>query len=86
MVENKFDRVEPKSDAVDEWITTVSKASEGLLSSKIASWQTGVNRNVEGRSAPRVLGYNGGAVRYRKIIEDVASREYEEFTFSKMSQ
>jgi hypothetical protein len=86
MMENKFDRVEPNSCAVDEWITTVSKASEGLLSSKIASWQTGVNRNVEGRSAPRVLGYNGGAVRYRKIIQDVATREYQEFVFSQVSQ
>ena len=86
MMENKFDRVEPNSSAVDEWITTVSKASEGLLSSKIASWQTGVNRNVEGRGAPRVLGYNGGAVRYRKIIQDVATREYQEFVFSQVNQ
>ena len=86
MMENEFDRVEPDPTAVDDWINTVSKASEGLLSSKIASWQTGVNRNVEGRSAPRVLGYNGGAVRYRKIIGSVATREYQEFVFSKIEK
>ena len=86
MMENEFDRVEPDSAAVDDWINTVSKASEGLLSSKIASWQTGVNRNVEGRSAPRVLGYNGGAVRYRKIIDSVATREYQEFLFSQIGK
>ena len=81
-IENGHKRVEPKSSAVDDWMDTVTKASEGLLGSKIASWQTGVNRNVEGRGAPRVLGYNGGAVKYRKIIEKVAINEYQEFNFS----
>ena len=32
------------------------------LRSKIDSWQTGVNRNVDGRIVRRVLGYNGNGV------------------------
>ena len=39
-----------------EWTETVIKAAEELLSSKVDSWQTGVNRNVEGRNVRRVLG------------------------------
>ena len=46
---------------------------EGLLFSEINSWQTGVNRNVEGRQVRRVLGYYGGAVEYRRRTGDVAA-------------
>ena len=53
----------------------------GLLFSQVNSWQTGINRNVEGRDVRRVLGYYGGAVEYRRIIEDVAAKEYREFSF-----
>jgi cation diffusion facilitator CzcD-associated flavoprotein CzcO len=74
-------RVEPREAAVDEWAVLVEKASEKLLSSKIGSWQTGVNQNVEGRNTPRILGYNGGAVRYRKTSQKVAEGGYKEFEF-----
>ena len=57
------------------------KAAEGLLSSEVNSWQTGVNRNVEGRKVRRVLGYNGGAVEYRKRTGDVAAGGYRELMF-----
>jgi hypothetical protein len=60
----------------------VIKASEPLLSSKIDSWQTGVNRNVEGRSVRRVLGYNGNGVHYRKKTDEVARDAYSELAFS----
>ena len=59
----------------------VDKVSKLLLSSKIGSWQTGVNQNVPGREKPRVLGYNGGAFRYRKYGMQVAEGGYKEFTF-----
>jgi cation diffusion facilitator CzcD-associated flavoprotein CzcO len=81
MRENGLRRVEPRPEAVDPWIEKVNQASANLLSSKIPSWQTGVNRNVEGRSEPRVLGYNGGAVRYRRMIEKQAAEGYPEFRF-----
>ena len=68
-------------EAVDPWIDKVNEASANLLMSKIPSWQTGVNRNVEGRQVPRVLGYNGGAVRYRRMIAKQVAEGYPEFLF-----
>ena len=47
----------------------MEKAASILLASQVKSWQTGVNRNVAGRDVLRVLGYNGSAVKYRKITE-----------------
>ena len=81
MKENHYKRVEPKKSAVDDWVVKVEQASAGLLSAKIASWQTGVNQNVAGRNVPRILGYNGGAVKYRELIEAVAAANYKEFSF-----
>jgi hypothetical protein len=52
-----------------------------LLSSKVDSWQTGVNRNVEGRTVRRVLGYNGHGVNFRRKTDEVAKGGYEEFVF-----
>ena len=59
----------------------VIKAAERLLSSKVDSWQTGVNRNVDGRSVRRVLGYNGNGVHYRRKTAEVAEGGYQEFAF-----
>ncbi|MBT5665707.1 MAG: NAD(P)/FAD-dependent oxidoreductase [Rhodospirillaceae bacterium] len=81
MWERNLTYVEPRSDAVDEWGAHVEKASAGLLSSKVNSWQTGVNRNVEGRNVLRVLGYYGGSIRYRRKIMEVAGGGYQEFMF-----
>ena len=52
-----------------------------MLSSKVDSWQTGVNRNVDGRTVRRVLGYNGNAVNYRRKTAEVADGGYQEFAF-----
>ena len=81
MRENGLTRAEPRPEAVGPWIDKVNEASANLLMTKIPSWQTGVNRNVEGRQVPRVLGYNGGAVRYRRMIEKQAAEGYPEFLF-----
>ena len=40
---HNYTRVETRPEQVAEWTQTVIKASEPLLSSKIDSWQTGVN-------------------------------------------
>ena len=77
-----YTRVETRPEHVAEWTETVIKAAEPLLSSKVDSWQTGVNRNVEGRSVRRVLGYNGNGVHYRRKCEEVAAGGYREFAFS----
>jgi cation diffusion facilitator CzcD-associated flavoprotein CzcO len=81
MSTNGYSRVETRPEHVEEWTETVIKASEPLLSSKVDSWQTGVNRNVEGRSVRRVLGYNGNGTHYRRKCEEVADGNYREFLF-----
>jgi hypothetical protein len=77
-----FHRIETRPEHVAEWTETVVKAAEPLLSSKVDSWQTGVNRNVEGRSVRRVLGYNGNGVHFRQKAAEVATNGYQEFRFS----
>ena len=81
MQEHGFVRVETRPEQVDEWTQTVIKAAEPLLSSKVDSWQTGVNRNVEGRAVRRVLGYNGNGVHFRRKTDEVAKGGYKEFLF-----
>ena len=81
MREHGYSRVEPKPEPVDEWTKTVLKISEPLLAQKVDSWQTGVNRNVDGRLVRRVLGYNGHAVSYRKATDAVAEGGYKEISF-----
>jgi cation diffusion facilitator CzcD-associated flavoprotein CzcO len=79
MRDNGYTRVETSSEHVDEWTQMVIKAAEPLLSSKVDSWQTGVNRNVEGRQVRRVLGYNGNGVHFRRKTDEVARGGYREF-------
>ena len=81
MQEHGYTRVETRPEQVAEWTETVIKAAEPLLSSKVDSWQTGVNRNVEGRSVRRVLGYNGNGVHFRRKTDEVAKGGYKEFAF-----
>ena len=82
MQQHGYQRIDTRPELVDEWTETVIKAGERLLSSKVDSWQTGVNRNVEGRSVRRVLGYNGNGAHFRKKAAEVAANGYQEFQFS----
>lgn len=82
MQANNYKRIETRPEQVVEWTETVIKAAEPLLSSKVDSWQTGVNRNVEGRNVRRVLGYNGNGIHFRKKAAEVAANGYQEFQFS----
>jgi cation diffusion facilitator CzcD-associated flavoprotein CzcO len=81
MREHHYKRIATRPEHVAEWTETVIKAAEPLLSSKVDSWQTGVNRNVEGRRVRRVLGYNGNGVHFRQKTEEVATHGYQEFRF-----
>lgn len=82
MREHGYTRVEARPEEAAKWLAEAKEVGADLLSSKIPSWQTGVNSNVPGRQTPRVLGYNGGAVRYRKTIEKVAAEGFKQFNFS----
>ena len=81
MKEQSYTRVETRPAHVAAWTETVINAAEPLLSSKVDSWQTGVNRNVDGRTARRVLGYNGNGAHFRKTTDEVAKGGYKEFSF-----
>jgi hypothetical protein len=81
MQEHNYTHVATWPEQVDEWTQTVIKAAEPLFSSKVDSWQTGVNRNVEDRTVPRVLGYNGNGVRFRRTTDEVAKGGYKDFMF-----
>jgi cation diffusion facilitator CzcD-associated flavoprotein CzcO len=82
MREHSYTQIDTRPEHVAEWTATVIKAAEPLLSSKVDSWQTGVNRNVEGRSVRRVLGYNGNGIHFRRKTAAVAMQGYQELRFS----
>ncbi len=75
-------RVETRKGPTDEWMQHVEDAVTSLLFAQVNSWQTGINRNVEGRDVRRVLGYYGGAVRYRRMTDAVAAGGYQELQFA----
>src|SRR3979490_557920 len=81
MQQHDYTRVETRPEKVDEWTRIVIKAGEALLSFKVDSWQNGVNRNVEGRTVRRVLGYNGNGAHFRRTTDEVAKGGYQEFAF-----
>jgi len=81
MREHHYTRIETRPEHVAEWTETVIKAAEPLLASQVDSWQTGVNRNVEGRHVRRVLGYNGHGIHFRQKAAEVAAHGYQEFRF-----
>ncbi len=81
MKQHGYTYVTTRPEQVDEWTETVIKAAEPLLSSKVDSWQTGVNRNVDGRQVRRVLGYNGNGVHFRKKTDEVTKAGFKEFVF-----
>ena len=82
MRKHRLQRVEPKPEAVHWWCDKVEEAVAGLLFAEVNSWQTGINRNVEGRDIRRTLGYYGGAVEYRRMADEVAAGGYREFNFA----
>ena len=81
MLDRGYTHVETVKEQVDTWTRIVIEAGEALLSSKVDSWQTGVNRNVEGRTVRRVLGYNGNAANFRRTTDAVSKGGYKEFSF-----
>ena len=78
---HNYTRVETRPELVVEWTETVVKAAQRLLSWHVDSWQNGVNRNIDGHTTRRVLGYNGNAKHYRVKTKEVADGGYREFVF-----
>jgi len=59
MEANHISRIEPKGKGMQEWTEHVHEISKGFLSNTVASWMTGVNKNVAGRQKLIVARYNG---------------------------
>jgi cation diffusion facilitator CzcD-associated flavoprotein CzcO len=84
MREHGYRRVEAAPQAEAEWTAEVKNLYGGVLMRKAKSWFTGYNSNLEGRedtSKPRYFVYNGGAVRYRKLIAAEAEAGYPSLAF-----
>lgn len=73
--------VEVRPEEAAKWQAEVVEVNSGRLAANIPSWQTGVNVNVPGRQTIRVLGYYGGAVRYREVADQVVAGDYKELIF-----
>jgi cation diffusion facilitator CzcD-associated flavoprotein CzcO len=71
-------RAEARPEAVAEWMAHAHHKAEGLLSSEIESWMTGVNMNVDGRQVRRLVRYSGSAPEYRAWCRRMAEGGYAE--------
>ena len=69
-------RFEATPEAEADWTQHIDELAEDMLYTKIDSWATGVNTNVEGRSVRRILQYQGGAPAYRARCDEVATQGY----------
>ncbi|EGP92026.1 uncharacterized protein MYCGRDRAFT_31519 [Zymoseptoria tritici IPO323] len=67
---------EAKDDGVKTWMEHVHEVTKGLLTMQVDSWATGVNSNVKGRQRRRVIRYFGPGPKYRKIVNEVAERQW----------
>ena len=82
MREHGYRRVEARAEAEQEWLQHVQEMYQFQLMSKIKSWLTGYNSNVDDHDRIRYMIYPGGAPRYRKHLEGVAESGYEGFSLS----
>jgi cation diffusion facilitator CzcD-associated flavoprotein CzcO len=69
-------RIEATIEGVAEWTDYVLELGQGQLMNEIASWMTGVNRNVEGKQKARIMRYSGGHPAYREHCDAVAADGY----------
>jgi cation diffusion facilitator CzcD-associated flavoprotein CzcO len=75
-------RIEATTEGVAEWTDYVLELGQGQLMNEIASWMTGVNRNVEGKQKARIMRYSGGHPAYREHCDAVAANGYRKLAFA----
>jgi cation diffusion facilitator CzcD-associated flavoprotein CzcO len=63
------------------WTNAIRDSAKRLLGSKVASWFTGVNSNIEGRENLRVMLYVGSARDYRARCDEVRLGGYQQLVF-----
>lgn len=81
--ENGVTYAEATEKGVEEWTQHVLECSKGMLANEVDSWMTGVNKNVKGKQKRIVARYSGPASGYRKRVDNVAERKYEDLVLKK---
>jgi cation diffusion facilitator CzcD-associated flavoprotein CzcO len=81
-IERGLTRIDATPEAVAEWTDHVLALGEGQLMNEVASWMTGVNRNVDGKQKPRIMRYSGGHPAYREHCDAVAAAGYPKLALS----
>jgi cation diffusion facilitator CzcD-associated flavoprotein CzcO len=76
--EKGLTRLEATPEGVKCWTDHVKALGEGMLSSEVDSWMTGINSNVEGKQTRIVARYSGSAPAYRARCDEVAAKGYAE--------
>ncbi|HCD16214.1 MAG TPA: hypothetical protein DEQ83_01085, partial [Rhodobiaceae bacterium] len=70
-------RLEAGENAEAAWTQEVIALQEAMPFSKVKSWFTGFNANVQAAdAAPRYIAYWGGAPRYTKTLNQVSSEGF----------
>jgi cyclohexanone monooxygenase len=71
-----FSAIEARPEAEEKWVAHVNEVANRTMMPTANSWYVGAN--IPGK--PRIfMPYLGGAAVYKKIIDDVASKDYEGF-------
>jgi len=68
--------VEVRPESVQAWMEVVKAASIGLLSNEVDSWMTGVNTNIEGKTARVLSRFSGTGPDFRSRCDAVAANGY----------
>jgi len=76
--DKKLTRVMATPKGVKDWTDYVLGLGEGLLQNEIGSWMTGVNKNVKGKEAPRIMRYSGGHPAFRQHCDAIAAEGYKQ--------
>ncbi len=74
--EHGLTQIAATAAGVREWTDYVLALGQGQLMNEISSWMTGVNHNVKGKQAPRIMRYSGGHPAYREHCDAIAAGGY----------
>jgi len=69
-------RIEATQAGIAQWTEHVRGLGEGLPMNEIGSWMTGVERNVEGKEARKIMRNSGGHRAFREHCDAVAANGY----------
>lgn len=81
MVEHGHTRVETTPEAEQGWFSHVKEMADRVLLTKVKSFLTGYNSNVDRPDQVRHVVYTGGTPRLREHLQTAAENDYEGFTF-----